>query len=74
MVYGMDEMSVKPVNGLVEALFSGEQKLMNNVKKSISRGQSLAPTTNRKMPFILVMCTAHDSLNSTNQVSHVQCT
>ena len=59
------KMSVKPVNSLVEALFSGEQKLMNNVKKSISRGQSLAPTTNRKMPFILVMCTAHDSTQLT---------
>lgn len=71
MVYGMDEMSVKPVSSLIEVLFSGEQKLINNVKKSISRGQSLAPTTNREMPFILV---AHDSLNRTNQVSHVQCT
>lgn len=70
----MDEMSVKPVSSLIEVLFSGEQTLINNVKKSISRGQSLAPTTNRKMPFILVMCTAHDSLNRTNQVSHVQCT
>lgn len=40
MVYGMDEMSVKPVSSLIEVLFSGEQKLINNVKESISRGWS----------------------------------
>ena len=27
-----------------------------------------APTTNGKMTIILVMCNAHDSLNSTNRV------
>jgi len=52
-------------------------KMCNKIEKDKVQLQTClkpwAPTTNRKMTVILVMCNAHDSLNSTDQVSHVQC-